>query len=73
MAQSPRPAYNPHNDFEHINDLLSTALDQNNLSDWENDFLEDLSTKIEHSVGVTPAQYKKLKEIAEKDDDFEVW
>lgn len=76
MAQSPRAVYRPNADLTHIDELLSEAQDRDDLSDWENEFVEDLlksKKTFEGLGGLTPAQYKKLKEIVEKDDSFQVY
>jgi len=75
MATSPKQ-YQPNADLEHIDDLLCEAQDRDDLSEWENEFLEDIMKSkktFEGMGGLTMPQYKKLKEIAEKDDDFQVW
>lgn len=74
MANSPRH-YNPRQDQEHINDLLCEAQDITNLNEWEIEFIEDLLSYISEDKlwNLTENQYKKLVEITEKEDDFQVW
>lgn len=75
MATSPRAQYNPRKDQVHIDELLCDAQDLTNLSDWEDEFIEDLmSYKSRDKLwDLTESQYKKLVEISEKEDDFQVW
>lgn len=75
MASSPRQqqSYNPCQDIPHIDSLLSKAIDRN-LSEWEDNFVNELIAEIERGASeISEGRYKKLREILKKKNNFEVW
>jgi len=75
MAQSPRQQYQERKDSERIDELLTEAQDRDDLSDWEIDFLDSMISKIDKMPlpELSESQYKKLTEITERKDEYQVW
>jgi len=49
-----------------IEENLEKASNKNNLTDWEQQFVEDMEDKIEAGLELTQKQFNILKEIADK-------
>lgn len=73
MAKTWKTKYNPLRDRDHLDELLTECMDKD-LNEWEEEFVEDMTNRINDKkfFEITPGQYKKIQEIVDK-DDVRVW